>query len=785
MSRANDLRLLSELNINLLVDKNEPKDQDDILLPEWKDITEFLNKATDDFEIGQLVQLPSFSLFDAMSAIEIMDPKMDTGMVLPDSQSGVFDVSKRISAPHLIWIMDRLLSYEMAWISGHALSQTVFTCTYFHHITALAEDYHPPAATDPAEVIYSALRTYIIATVKCCHYVWNEMTQGNVYEEEDFTTNLFGLHLCEQFSDVRVLNDIDTSLHLIGQVIEREPKDIEIKDLKGIVNRLQARKEFLVGLVYLSQPHCSHFSQARAELRNLLDILRSSEPDSIRKTMRCDHVLEGAFDPNINRKLVSQAPPRPIILHSDEESYDNLILLVERLESICNVPEFPSTGSLFNYFGYFAAKPYPDALSRSTLNTSFYHDSRIFGMYPPSQLIQSAIEEFTQPPEWWLAPSKAPITASLTPENLDLARNMLDQVMDRAAPSFIDFFKIQCQNRARQRRIQCKIVKEWDALQETVATVDEMFHEISGNDTIPYYMSSWVFNIKLDMMENILGLGFELELYGIHEYIMVYWYMQNVLDSRVFLINRVQKFIQPAINSTSESNNGATSSNSKNNINNNNNNNNGGGGGYRQPVQTGVKSPKSIVSSSSAPHPGSKEKKGPETTSDSSPSDLLECLSLLYKAKKNLVVAVYRLLRCVEKTGQLELRPLGFDDEATRFQHRFKSFAGLASPPAPSYETYVETQNFDINISEWLCSCLAELKEAKGIFDTLLNHPAADTKTEMCEDAFKKELLAMMRTCVANSIAAMRLLSANPNETKVDIEFKYHPWWPVIQLVNK
>ncbi|KAI9025354.1 Mak10 subunit, NatC N-terminal acetyltransferase-domain-containing protein [Phycomyces nitens] len=729
MSQVNKIQqVLSELNITLVGrnDVNIPNDQDDVLLPEWKDITEFLNEATNDFKVGQLVHLPSFTLFDAMSAIEIMDPKMDTGMVLAESEKGVFDVSKRISAPHLVWIMDRLLSYEMAWISGHSLSQTVFTCTYFHHITALAENYHPPAANNPAEVIYSALRTYILATVKCCNYVWNEMAQGNVFEEEDFTTNLFGLHLCEQFSDVRVLNDLDTSVHLVGKLIENKPKDIEMNDLKAILHRLEARKAFLVGLVYLSQPHCSHFSQARAELRNLLDILRSSSPDSIRKTMRPDYVLEGAFDPNVNRKLVSQAPPRPIILHSDEESYDNFVALAERLESICSVPEFPSTGSLINYFAYFAAKPYPDALSRSTLNTSFYHDMRIFGTHPPSQLIQSAIEELVQPPEWWLASSKS-AGATFTTEKLEQAHDMLNQALERATPSFIDLFKIQCQNRARQRRIQCKVVKEWDVLQETVAAVDEVFHEASGIDSIPYYMSSWAFHIKLDMIENILGLGFELELYGVHEYIMVYWYMQYILDSRMFLADRIQSFVSSESSQANNSQHG-----------------------------TGVQK-----------------------------SNWLYCLSMLFKAKKNLVIGVYRLLRCVVKTGQLELRPLGYDDEATRYQHRFKSFAGLASPPAPSYETYANDQSQNINTSEWLYSCLGELKEAKSIFDTLLNHSGPDTKTEMCEDGFKKELLAMMRTCVANSVAAMRLLSADPTTTKVDIEFKYHPWWPVIQLVNK
>ncbi len=86
-----------------------------------------------EFDVGQLVHLQSFTLYDAMSAIEIMDPRMDTGMLVEESPKK-FDIFKRISAEQSLGIMDRLVTREMAWISGHSLSQTVYTCIYFHHI---------------------------------------------------------------------------------------------------------------------------------------------------------------------------------------------------------------------------------------------------------------------------------------------------------------------------------------------------------------------------------------------------------------------------------------------------------------------------------------------------------------------------------------------------------------------------------------------------------------------------------------------------------------------------
>jgi hypothetical protein len=134
---------------------------------------------TVDFAVGQLVHLSSFSLFDAMSAIEIMDPRMDTGMTMEEN---TFDIKKHRSASETLWIMDRLLTCEMAWISGHSLSQTVYTCTYFHHIKTLTETAMPTLSSKAEEIMYGVLKTYVLATVKSCHYVWTEMTQGNVYE---------------------------------------------------------------------------------------------------------------------------------------------------------------------------------------------------------------------------------------------------------------------------------------------------------------------------------------------------------------------------------------------------------------------------------------------------------------------------------------------------------------------------------------------------------------------------------------------------------------------------
>lgn len=56
--------------------------------------------------------------------------------------------------------------------------------------------------------------------------------------------------------------------------------------------------------------------------------------------------VSDAFDPNINRKLTSQTPPRPVELSSLEQSFKEYNLLIQRLHSICDVNDYPSVNSL-------------------------------------------------------------------------------------------------------------------------------------------------------------------------------------------------------------------------------------------------------------------------------------------------------------------------------------------------------------------------------------------------------------------------------------------------------
>lgn len=100
------------------------------------DVEAVLERIRLDLDVGELFASPAFDLTNAMTAMEIGDPKMDPGMHRYDQKT----LSERIAggeAPvhfdntvDVLAIMDRLLQLEIGWHDHYMLSQTVYTCLY-------------------------------------------------------------------------------------------------------------------------------------------------------------------------------------------------------------------------------------------------------------------------------------------------------------------------------------------------------------------------------------------------------------------------------------------------------------------------------------------------------------------------------------------------------------------------------------------------------------------------------------------------------------------------------
>lgn len=98
-----------------------------------------------------------------------------------------------------------------------------------------------------------------------------------------------------------------------------------------------------------------------------------------------------------------------------------------------------------------------------------------------------------------------------------------------------------CHSRPRQRRILQKCVLEWEQLQAEAEELDTKLQEtIPSVSKEAFYLSSWVYHIKLLIMDMVVTAGFELELYTLHEFPLVFAVWSHIADSHLGHLERTE-----------------------------------------------------------------------------------------------------------------------------------------------------------------------------------------------------------------------------------------------------
>ncbi|KAF8923669.1 hypothetical protein BGZ58_002684, partial [Dissophora ornata] len=708
----------------------------------YEDVTALLENATKDMKTGQLIQMESFSLFDAMCAIVIMDPKMDTGMILDDyATRPQYNVNRLLDPKEFIWIFDNIL---MTWLSGHALSQTLFTSCYVLRLLEIDLSDDPLlAVTDmkdlahpPTQLVSVVLKACVLAVAKSCALIWDEMKKGQVYEEEDFMANKFGVSLYENYSTSTLVTMLDVAElwteDLGKKWIEAQYGD-EASDLyKGVLERIRYARSSFMALFQVAAPNCSQFSQAVPQL----EVVRS-HVQVMKSTHKLGVAVDDAFDHTVHRKLVTNTPPRAIALLSSEETFAHLDQMCEDLMLIGQALSFPDAANLVNFFIHFAAKkPAPGAYPRSILQSVLYDDRILMGFHRVQDVVRDSIQDIVAPSPW-IFESVSSFPAKLEgvsvkkqlsrssvlnsgsqsrlneiPElqededgNMDdddddelsvVKRQLQFKAMlfvDKAVKPFVDTLQIAGQNTSRQRRNLRKMVLLWEALQEEAEGFDEEIHlfedevrraasagrpapdAAKGAMAIeeimkPFYFVSWVYHMKLWVMEWLLLLGFELELYSTFEYSMVYGYTDCVMGAHAQHLRRVQTVIESQPTADSKT---ASQSKSK--------------------KKKKKKAAAVETESTSAPKPA-------PVSVPALTVKLIEPLLVLETARLHLARATFLVLAALTEVGHLSTTPAhlashGLNDLETLHRHRFKAFHHLSSPETMNYENFLHRLGCD------------------------------------------------------------------------------------------
>ncbi|KAF8013908.1 hypothetical protein BT93_I1691 [Corymbia citriodora subsp. variegata] len=489
----------------------------------WADVSPLLEAACADLQEGELIHGDNFNLFAAMSALEIMDPKMDSGMVSryysvdEAIENGAAPVpisfDKTVDVQCTIDIMDHLLACEATWHKGHSLAQTVFSCIYLLR----------PERTSSHALLHSYCRI-IRAT---CKAVVSVVSDARTHEEEDLFTMAYGLPLIgEDEKCLSMLNAVEETIArqlrackapLLGRKVieDLEPLQnnpaLEEGYCKAILCRLRFRKHFYHVLMCLKRPQGRGLQLARKHISSCLselELIRKSTEvlqSNNNETHNCGEDKTTAsgcrpvgFDASINTRLSAPTPPRSIKILSWSEAIDYFVKLLHDLDTICSFSLDASLEGILQFM------------------TLLIQDGKLYGRDPIFAVI---------------------IKAAGLPEILRNHDIQNGECLVQLVQLVINLLKILSTNAAWQRRKLGKILQDWRvihiqlelALRQEIGEESGLSADQNGRRDILRQILVWVEEQTFWIASRFLMLGFELELYSPSEYCMVYWYIYVVL----------------------------------------------------------------------------------------------------------------------------------------------------------------------------------------------------------------------------------------------------------------
>lgn len=477
----------------------------------WKDITLQFQEAVKDLKLGELLHDDLFGLFEAMSAIEMMDPKMDAGMMCIRGARKIVSFDQALqdnilkldgfSNKELIGIIDCTFACLVSWLEGHSLAQTVFINLYLHK---------------PYMIEHKIFKAFCLAIYKLLEVIKDLVHNGMVYEEEDFQPMQYGYHLNPEISEQRLIG----MLREIEEDLDRKTRSKPDHEIHALFGRIKFLRTFLQILISFRKEDQPAISECHRLLGSCLDMLyiiqdtinigiTSEDPDN-------EHIM--GFEPSINQRLLPPTFPRYTKIKSRSEAVTYFIEMVERFKVVSKIQMISSLHQALDFFIDFS-KSSPCILSRSALQLLYP------GTIPAhiKDLLRDAVKTFICPP--------ALLSKFLL--NNAQAKHYVDTFLSHCSKPFINFLQLCGHNRARQRDKLAHLLEDFTALQDEAERVDAYLHNLSVNSPLarPHIacFGTWILYHTLRIMIMYLLTGFELELYSVHEFYYIYWYLYEFL----------------------------------------------------------------------------------------------------------------------------------------------------------------------------------------------------------------------------------------------------------------
>ncbi|XP_069688455.1 N-alpha-acetyltransferase 35, NatC auxiliary subunit isoform X1 [Periplaneta americana] len=707
----------------------------------WVDITDEFFKAVKGLELGELLHDELFGLFEAMSAIEMMDPKMDAGMLCNRGNKAALNFDQAVEAGTLklqdlslaeeIGIIDSTLSCLVSWLEGHSLAQTVFTNLYLHK---------------PHHIEDRIMKAFSISIFKIVDVIKDFVNRALVFEEEDFQPMVYGYRLVPDVSEPRtmgMLKEVEEELHRRTRSKPSDPSSSEEhEDLVALYSRIKFMRLFYQALVCLGrreQPGLSDCHRLLASCSELLATMQKTVGRGLQPETESDHPTIMGFDPLVNQRLLPPTFPRYTKIKSRVEALEYFEELLNRLKVVCKITTHTSFHSALDFFIDFSRHG-PCILSRSILQLLYLPQcNRVFGTLNFVDVLRDAAKNFIFPPA--LMPKSTLL-------NNQQAKEYVESFLSHCVRPFGNLVQLCGHNRARQRDKLAHLLEDFATLQDEfkylfcfrlskvpaslqnpAERVDAYLHNLSLKSDSPRphlaCFGTWILYHTLRIMIMYLLSGFELELYSMHEYHYIFWYLYEFLYGwLVSALSRADSFLleQEAM---ADSHKGR----------------------------------------------GAKKNKAKKKKTRPYGKEIA-----MHQALQNLCGGFYKAMVGFRLDGKIKLPHTEFDNEQVRYEHRFAPFASLLTPPPMQYAEFRDMTSLlryeqpPSSASLYLGGC-QHFHKARSLLETITT-----------PDQEVSDLLKVAKT----NFVVLKLLAGGHKKDSShppDFDFTVHHHFPIIRLL--
>ncbi|KAI9069479.1 Mak10-domain-containing protein [Trametes sanguinea] len=501
---------------------------------DFVDITELVVAGARDMEPEEVLLMDGFTLMDAMSAFEIGEPRLDSGMILEEQRRPPFNPLTPLLPEEVCWILDRSFACEMEWHAGKTLSQSVFTLLFVHHLPDINPEYLPAVEHDdparPQWLLTVVVRAAMLGLLKCCDLAWRELSKNRVNDVEDWQGEKCDVSLLEGVNAEIVSRILDNACDWLRR------SHLSEEQVAALCDRLLLRKNMLqlYRADILNEPSQSQTDAAIALA--LLHKIRTTKHSPIPP----DSPALLAMDPYIARRLPNFMPIRVTELPSQEKIWEALEGFLDYWQEVCKLVASPlllkweAAGSVRFALGRSVAPPY----HRSLIQSLFFDRNLVLGVYPTRWLVDHFFQET-------IGLSYGSIQDALerSAPQPQLA-SMQDIIERRISQLVVPHVRSNWFNPPRRRRHLMKEVLQWHILCDMLQKdVDQ--HCPSDVETasvlrvVPRAAQMW----RLSATREVILSGFQQELYAPEEKPIAYWYLSRVLDTHLECIEEVLPLI--------------------------------------------------------------------------------------------------------------------------------------------------------------------------------------------------------------------------------------------------